>query len=227
MERPFELLRQRLETSGWMGRPCPSRGQSILPTVSRGQAHPTVPVGLRLPAVGFAHHPGVHPDGAGGPVHVAQPVEARGRDPHRRLVLGQPPVDDLGQRGVVAYDDEHRRAAFVFTPAPLLAQHLPQPAEHGHGHVCILEHRLRLHASPPAAALRRGQLRKDPAPDVEVAGDGGAARVPHRELRDLDQAGFDGVDEPEVAHHPRKGAGWRSARPGPGSRAWRRGRCRD
>lgn len=87
---------------------------------------------------------------------------------------------------------------------PFLAQRIPEPAEHGERHMCVLEHRLGLHPGAPAAAFRRRQPGQNPAPDVEVAGNGAAAGIANRELRDLHQAGFDCVYESEVTHHPRE-----------------------
>jgi hypothetical protein len=80
----------------------------------------------------------------------------------------------------------------------------PQAAEHRDRRVRPLEHGFRLRRPLPPAAFGRRELRQDPAPDVEVAGDGSAGRVAHGELRDLDEAGLDGIGQREVADDPRK-----------------------
>ena len=202
MEGPFELPYQRLEPFRVEGSTLPVPRPVGLPDGVERQTHPPVGVGFRFPAVGFAHHLGVHTDGADVCVDVAQFVETRRRNPHRRVVFGEPSIDDLGERGVLANDDEYGRAALVLALFPFLAQRIPEPAEHGEWHMCVLEHRLRLRPGEPAATFRGRQLGQNPAPDVEVAGNGAAAGIANRELRNLHQAGFDCVDKPEVTHHP-------------------------
>ena len=52
------------------------------------------------------------------------------------LVLGEPLVDHLGDLGVLADEDEDRRPRIVGFPLPILAQLLPQSAQHRDGRVC-------------------------------------------------------------------------------------------
>jgi hypothetical protein len=65
-----------------------------------------------------------------------------------------------------------------------------------------LQDRLGLGIGPLAAALRRGELRQDPVPDVEGPRDGRAGGVADRKLRDLRQARLNRVVQPEVADDP-------------------------
>lgn len=44
----------------------------------------------------------------------------------------------------------------------------------------------------------------DPMPDVEIAGYLFAGCIAYSQLGDFDQTGLDGIDQPEIAHHPRK-----------------------
>src|SRR5437667_11329089 len=53
-----------------------------------------------------------------------------------------------------------------------------------------------------ASTLRRRQLRENPMPNVEVAGNCRPSRVAYRELRNLHQAGFNCINQPEIAHNP-------------------------
>ena len=68
--------------------------------------------------------------------------------------------------------------------------------------MCVLENRLGLHRGAPTATFRGRQPGQNPAPDVEVAGNGAAAGIANCELRDFYQTGFDRVDQPEITHHP-------------------------
>ena len=163
MEGAFELLRERLEALQVDGPPLRVPWPVGLPDRIQREAHPPVCVGLRSPVVGLAHGLGVHTDGADVSVRVVQSIEAGRRNAHRHLVLGEPPVDDLGECGVVAHDDEHGRAGLIFALAPCPAEHLPQPAEHRDRHVRILEHRFRLHAArlpPRSAGVSLGRIQR-------------------------------------------------------------------
>ena len=154
MEGPFELPCQRLEPFRVEGSTLPVPRPVGLPDAVERQTHPPVGVGFRFPAVGFAHHPGVHTNGAHVSVDVAQFVETRRRNPHRRVVFGEPSVDDLGERSVLAHDDEYRRAVLALALFPFLAQRIPEPTEHGERHMCVLENRLGLHRGAPTATFR-------------------------------------------------------------------------
>src|SRR6185295_13650695 len=66
----------------------------------------------------------------------------------------------------------------------------------------VLEYRFRLRACPPSAPLCGRELRQYPMPDVEVTWNRRAGRITNRELRNLYEAGFDGVNQSKVAHHP-------------------------
>ena len=81
MEGPFELPRQRLEPFRVEVSTLPVPRPVGLPDGVERQTHPPVGVGFRFPAVGFAHHLGVHTDGAHVSVDVAQFVETRRRNP--------------------------------------------------------------------------------------------------------------------------------------------------
>ncbi len=122
----------------------------------------------------------------------------------RRRVLGEPLVERLGDRRVLADDDEDGWPRVLGLRLPGQAQLVPQTGEHGDRRVGVLQDRLGLRRSARAAAFGGRQLRFDPSPDVEVAGDLGAGGVAHGELRDLDQPGLDRVGEREVADHPRE-----------------------
>ena len=137
---------------------------------------------------------------------VAKAVEFRGRDAGGALAVGQPLEDHVGQRGVLAHEDKHRRTLLVPAVAPLPPHFFPQAAQHGDGMMGPLEHRFGFRVRPFAAAFRRRQPAglENPLPDIEIAGDLGARAVAHRQLRNLHQPALDGVDQPEIADHPRK-----------------------
>ena len=87
MEGPFELPCQRLEPFRVEGSTLPVPRPVGLPDGVERQTHPPVGVGFRFPAVGFAHHLGIHSNGAEVSVDVAQFVETRRAEspPARRL----------------------------------------------------------------------------------------------------------------------------------------------
>ena len=203
VEGAIELLGQFLEAVG-VDRPALAIARPVgLAHGVEGEPHPPRLVALGLAGVGLVHLLGVHADRIDRPVAVAERVDLYGWDARRGLVLGEPFVDDLGDRRVLADQNEHRRAGFAAL-GPLRGRGLPEPAQHGDRGVRPLEDRLGLGIGSLAAALGRGQLGQDPVPDVEVTRDRRPGRVADRELGNLDQPRLDGVDQAEVAHDPRE-----------------------
>ena len=164
-----ELRRELLEPLGIDGRPCGSRGQSRLPTVSSVNR-------IQRVSSPFAPSTSVSPitfESTRIVYRVAVLVAQRRRwspagCPRRRLALGEPLVDHAGELRVLADEDEDRRTLLVAL-LPLLALVVPRSARAAGSDA------RRTAAPPPASGFARfpprsraGELAHDPAPDVEV-----------------------------------------------------------
>ena len=113
-------------------------------------------------------------------------------------------IDHSCDTGILAHQDKDRRPGLAVLFGPFPAQFVPQPAEHRYRVMRPFEDRFRLRVGLFAAAFGGREPRQDIPPDIEIAGDLAAGRIAHRELRDLDQAGFDRIRQPEIAYHPRE-----------------------
>src|SRR5215470_7468576 len=70
--------------------------------------------------------------------------------------------------------------------------------------VCVLQNCLGFRAALCSTALSRRELRQNPVPDIKVTGNLRSGRVADRHLRNLYQAGFNGINQTEIAYHPGK-----------------------
>ena len=155
---------------------------------------------MSVSAITFA----VNADGVDLPIGFAQCRDRVRRNAGRFGALSDPLVKQLGDLGILANEDEHRRTLFERVRFPLFAQILPHAGQDVDRRIRPFQHRFRFRVRRFTASFRPRKSAQDPLPDVEIAGNIGAARIADAELRDLGQSRFDRIDQAEIADDPRK-----------------------
>ncbi len=124
----------------------------------------------------------------------------------RDLIAGNPVGDQLRRRGVVAHDDEDRRAAEFGFGFPcgigrlvVIVKRFGGLKQQG-GQALRIHQRFRL----LAAALLRQILGDVPVHVAELRQLALDGVVEHRQARHLDDAALDGVEQAEIGRHPRE-----------------------
>ena len=129
MKRSLQLLREFLEAFR-ENRPALAIGRPIaLAHCVQGQPHPARFIALGRACVGFVNALGIDSNGVDHIVAIAKTVDLERRNPGGALLVGQPFVDDLGDRRVLADQDKNRQSRRS-RPLPSLGFRFPKPAEH-------------------------------------------------------------------------------------------------